>query len=389
MNRVTPFDESDDPFVGLKKVFYEFGYHKFTKILNASMSLASWCLTLLCLHYVIENFNKDLVIRYSPAFIVFIYIKTTMFISMVLEKKAHYLASEQKRLFWSINSAGPQARLLILKKASQINRFTYLIYGISAAWGIMLLPVFGSHREWIVVENVFDRYFGSSSNILYHITYSCAPFFIYTSVRHCASLFYIILQLYLQMFLINQHILQICNDKTVLEKLTFEQRVRHENETFKKLCFCIDHHVVITRLTKELVETVRSVMAFFLVLGVLSCISALYFMSYIYVDASNILKVRLGLAVMFNVLVVATFSHAGQILIDESSCNFDTLTKCSWYNWNKRNKTVLHIFMTNSLKPFAITFAGIVLDYKMAIAMFRTASSYALVFYNFQKAARS
>ncbi|CAH1380139.1 unnamed protein product, partial [Tenebrio molitor] len=83
----------------------------------------------------------------------------------------------------------------------------------------------------------------------------------------------------------------------------------------------------------------------------------------IYVDASNILKVRLGLAVMFNVLVVATFSHAGQILIDESSCNFDTLTKCSWYNWNKRNKTVLHIFMTNSLKPFAITFAGIVLDY--------------------------
>jgi hypothetical protein len=39
----------------------------------------------------------------------------------------------------------------------------------------------------------------------------------------------------------------------------------------------------------------------------------------IFVDASNILKVRLGLAVMFNVLVVATFSHAGQILIDEVS----------------------------------------------------------------------
>jgi hypothetical protein len=117
--------------------------------------------------------------------------------------------------------------------------------------------------------------------------------------------------------------------------------------------------------------------------------SELLLMFQIYADASNILKVRLCFAVMFNVLVVATFSHAGQMLIDESSCNFDTLTKCAWYNWNKRNKTVLHIFMTNSLKPFAITFAGIVLDYKMAIAMFRTACSYALVFYNFQKAARS
>jgi hypothetical protein len=168
-----------------------------------------------------------------------------MFISMVLEKRTHYLISERKRLFWSIDRAGPQARLLILKNASQINGFTYLIYGISAAWSIVMLPVFGSHREWLLIEYVFDRYFGSSSNILYHITLCLSPFFIYTSVRHCGSLLYITLQLYLQMFLINQHILQICDDKTVLEKL--EQRDRHENETFKKLCFCIDHHVVITR----------------------------------------------------------------------------------------------------------------------------------------------
>jgi hypothetical protein len=39
----------------------------------------------------------------------------------------------------------------------------------------------------------------------------------------------------------------------------------------------------------------------------------------IYADASNILKIRLSLAVIFNVIIVATFSHAGQILIDEVS----------------------------------------------------------------------
>jgi hypothetical protein len=174
-------------------------------------------------------------------------ITITMFISMVLEKRAHYLASEQERLFWSIDSAGPQARLLILKNASQINRVTYFIYAISAAWSIVVLPVFGSHKEWMPTEYVFDRYFGSSSNILFHVAFSFAPFFIYSSIRQCGCLFYCILQFYLQMFLINQHILEICDDKTVLEKLTFEQRVRHENEIFKKLCFCIDHHVVITR----------------------------------------------------------------------------------------------------------------------------------------------
>jgi hypothetical protein len=51
----------------------------------------------------------------------------------------------------------------------------------------------------------------------------------------------------LQFFLINEHILQISDDKTIPEKLSFEKRLHHQNQTFKKLCFCIQHHVVITR----------------------------------------------------------------------------------------------------------------------------------------------
>jgi hypothetical protein len=39
----------------------------------------------------------------------------------------------------------------------------------------------------------------------------------------------------------------------------------------------------------------------------------------IHADTSNILKIRLCFVFIFNVVVVATFSHAGQILIDEVS----------------------------------------------------------------------
>jgi hypothetical protein len=39
----------------------------------------------------------------------------------------------------------------------------------------------------------------------------------------------------------------------------------------------------------------------------------------IYADPSNILKLRLCFATLCNVVVVATFSYAGQILIDEVS----------------------------------------------------------------------
>jgi hypothetical protein len=46
----------------------------------------------------------------------------------------------------------------------------------------------------------------------------------------------------------------------------------------------------------------------------------------IFADASNILKLRLCLATIFNVVVVATFCQAGQMLIDEVA----RISKFSW-----------------------------------------------------------
>jgi hypothetical protein len=170
-----------------------------------------------------------------------------MIISMLLENEIFHLLEEQKRLSTALNSAGSQARLIILKKASRINCYTYIIYTVLALWSVAMLPVFGSHREWLMIEDVFDQYLGSSSKIISQLCFYCAPFAIYSSFRHCGTLLYNILQLCLQFFLINEHILQISDDKTIPEKLSFEKRLHHQNQTFKKLCFCIQHHVVITR----------------------------------------------------------------------------------------------------------------------------------------------
>jgi hypothetical protein len=142
-----------------------------------------------------------------------------MIISMFIENEIFHLLGEQKRLFWSINGAGSQARLIILKKASRINCYTYIIYTVLALWSIAMSPVFGSHREWLMIEEVFDQYLGSSSKMISQIFIYCAPFALYSSFRHCGTLLYIILQLSLQIFLINKHILQISDDKTLPEKL--------------------------------------------------------------------------------------------------------------------------------------------------------------------------
>jgi hypothetical protein len=48
---------------------------------------------------------------------------------------------------------------------------------------------------------------------------------------------------------------------------------------------------------------------------------------------------------------------------------FDTLTQCSWYNWDAKNKQILLIFIANSLKPCSLTFAGYALDYQQGVSV--------------------
>jgi hypothetical protein len=251
----------------MRKVFIDFGYHKITIFFNVTFTLANCFGMSLVLHFTIKNFNKDLIIRYAPSLIILVYVSkifdllyfvlvfvrlrlqmiTSMIVAILLEKEILQLVNEHQRLFWSINSAGSQARLFILKKASKINRYTYFMYTVAALWSIVMLPVFGSHREWLIVEDVFDQYLGSSSKIVSQIFFSFAPVIVYSALRHIGILLYNILQLCLQISLINEHVLQISDDKTVLEKLSFAERLRLQNQIFKKLCFCIEHHVVVTR----------------------------------------------------------------------------------------------------------------------------------------------
>jgi hypothetical protein len=43
-----------------------------------------------------------------------------------------------------------------------------------------MLPVFGTHREWLMIEDVFDQYLGSSSKMVSQIFFSFVPFTIYS-----------------------------------------------------------------------------------------------------------------------------------------------------------------------------------------------------------------
>jgi hypothetical protein len=102
---------------------------------------------------------------------------------------------------------------------------------------------------------------------------------------------------------------------------------------------------------------------------------------------NTILKVRLNLMIFLNSFIVIIFCVAEQMLLNEASFNrrselphiypfifqttqiFDALSSCSWYEWNAENKKILLIFLSNGLKPLGFSFAGVILDYKFALAV--------------------
>jgi hypothetical protein len=106
----------------------------------------------------------------------------------------------------------------------------------------------------------------------------------------------------------------------------------------------------------------------------------------VYENASTIMKLRLGVLSTAAILVNVLYCQAGQKISDQVQLIdlhsnpsfsyyfqmegiFDTLTQCSWYNWDAKNKQVLLIFMENSLKPCSLGFAGYVADYQQAISV--------------------
>jgi hypothetical protein len=106
----------------------------------------------------------------------------------------------------------------------------------------------------------------------------------------------------------------------------------------------------------------------------------------VFENASTIMKLRLVVLSTASAIVVVLYCQAGQKISDQVQLIdlysnpsfsyyfqmegiFDTLTQCSWYNWDARNKQILLIFMENSLQPCSLGFAGYVADYQQAVSV--------------------
>jgi hypothetical protein len=146
---------------------------------------------------------------------------------------------------WSTDSVGPEAQHSIKKKSAQINNMYFWIYSFLLVSSTSMFPIFGDHREWNVCEVAFDHYLGVCSKIFNQLFFWSAPVACYVSLRLSGALLYAIEGLSLQIFLINQRILQVSDDHPDYDKLKVGQTILWQNKIFQTLGSCIKHHIFV------------------------------------------------------------------------------------------------------------------------------------------------
>jgi hypothetical protein len=147
--------------------------------------------------------------------------------AIVMEDVILKLVNELNSSFWSIDSLGAEVQYFAKKKSAQTNYMLFSIYAVLFVSSTIMFPIFGDHREWSVCEFAFDHY--------------------YAMLRFSGALLYTIEGLRLQIFLINQRILQVSDDHPDYDKLKVGQNILWQNKIFHTLLSCIKHHVIIVK----------------------------------------------------------------------------------------------------------------------------------------------
>jgi hypothetical protein len=161
-----------------------------------------------------------------------------MVFAMILESKILRLMSKLENNFWSENTAGVEARQKVVAKSKTFLIINFVFLGICLILSVAMFPIFGDHKEWILISIIVENHFETWGIIFDWIIFSTVPFVLFSSIRLSGALFYGTLALQVQMFLINEHILQISdNFENSSDQTIFHTRIS------QKLRFCIDHHV--------------------------------------------------------------------------------------------------------------------------------------------------
>jgi hypothetical protein len=148
---------------------------------------------------------------------------------------------------WSIDSTGESTKRKILKDARNIMIRQYAYFCYATVIMLIFLPIFEDWKSICLYEQMFERYFGTWSILPKVIFYATLPYIGYIMVIHCYNFYYVVFQLRIQFFLLNQHLEKISDDYSNISTSKLKCDYIYQLEMNKRLIFCIKQHIRMRR----------------------------------------------------------------------------------------------------------------------------------------------
>ncbi|XP_044257015.1 uncharacterized protein LOC123006532 [Tribolium madens] len=308
----------------------------------------------------------------------------TVVFSVVFEKKIFEILTFFDQICWPLGMIRKKAQRKFERKCQIINIYTSVVMLIFLSSTIVNYPCFGSQRDFFICFIVFEEYFGEWSFILNSCYFIGITFLCYHFLKICFFFVYGILEVQLQFSIIEEYLLQIYEIEHQ-KSWKYLQDIRYQEGIRKSLRLCIKHHNDLKKLVKMIVNITLIGLPLFVLLGILLLISSMAFIINFADTMTNITKIRIYSYIASNLCISILLCWIGQQLINVTSNIFFTLAEAPWYFWNRDNRIIFLIFMTNCIKNESIVLAGICVDYQLIVSVLRISASYVLVFYNLRK----
>nr|XP_015833776.1 PREDICTED: uncharacterized protein LOC107397590 isoform X2 [Tribolium castaneum] len=320
MAKARYLQDSDDPFIFIRKLFVDYGYSRIINSYNRFIFIFHTCSLLLEGYYIIKNFSIDFFTQYGGATNLILYFLVTQFIVIIKQDFVHQIVEESKSLYWSMDFLDVNKQAQILQEMTKLKRKIYVLWMSTVIFAIMMLPVWGDYSEAHLFPQIYQTYFGNWSPIFYYFYVSTFPFAAYTGLRIAAMALYFTLIIHFQIILLNQKILQIA-----------QERDTSQEEIAKNLRSCVCQHVTLKRFVAKVLKSIENAVPVYFCLAILCLITVLFvILNNLDTSTSNHLKARFLFAGIYGTVILYTFTEAGQLLSEINDQVFNTLMQCPW-----------------------------------------------------------
>ncbi|EEZ97702.2 odorant receptor 187 [Tribolium castaneum] len=240
------------PYYYLFKICIDFGYSNVVKRLNICCITMIVMFHLTQIHYMQENFSKELILKYGSGIALGIYTILSMSVQMLIEHEIKDLIAEALFSMWAVDSCGPQVEKLILRRAKVMNIIYCSIFAWFALMATVMLPMWGDHSEWLLYDPILVEDVKTRLKIIYYLsTFIIFPMIAFSAIRLPGILLYGILQIHMQIMLINHKLVQVSEDLDDLNNVKKIDQDDYQERIYKELCLCVEHHIKIKLYVKS------------------------------------------------------------------------------------------------------------------------------------------